>query len=233
MLESKMYKTGEIFYINEPATNHCPMCGAFMEPVVLYSIITEKKDVFLRDFYGATILYYSPQCKDVFLCKLNLIKTAKNNDSKNFAGIQPEYFPSTIFKQYFQNSISSISPKFVEIYNQSYAAEQHGLYEICGMGYRKSLEFLIKDFLISKNVDDRENIENQSLSQCIKALTDEYPKLKLVAERATWLGNDESHYVRKHLNYDLETLKSLIVATAAYIELESVTNSAATIEYKK
>lgn len=46
----------------------------------------------------------------------------------------------------FDSEIQEISPSFVKIYNQALAAEELNLSEIAGMGYRKSLEFLIKDF---------------------------------------------------------------------------------------
>ena len=52
-------------------------------------------------------------------------------------------------KEPLSDIISELSPNFCEIYNQAYIAEQTNLMQICGTGYRKSLEFLIKDYLIS------------------------------------------------------------------------------------
>ena len=46
----------------------------------------------------------------------------------------------------FHGEISELSENFVEIYGQSQVAENQGLNKICGVGYRKALEFLIKDF---------------------------------------------------------------------------------------
>lgn len=51
----------------------------------------------------------------------------------------------------FSKHINNISPNFVNIYNQAHFAEKHNLLEICGVGYRKGLEFLIKDYVITKN----------------------------------------------------------------------------------
>ena len=35
-------------------------------------------------------------------------------------------------------------------------------------------------------------------------------KIKLAAEKAVWLGNDEAHYVRKWESHDVSHLKSLL-----------------------
>lgn len=42
--------------------------------------------------------------------------------------------------------------KFISIYNQALTAEKNGLTEICGLGYRKSFEFLIKDYLLKNTL---------------------------------------------------------------------------------
>ena len=45
----------------------------------------------------------------------------------------------------FTPAIENVSPKFVMIFNEALTAESNGLYEVCGCGYRRALEFLIKD----------------------------------------------------------------------------------------
>ena len=44
---------------------------------------------------------------------------------------------------------------FVETYSQAIFAEENSLNQLIGIGIRKSLEFLIKDFLISQNGDNQ------------------------------------------------------------------------------
>jgi hypothetical protein len=44
-----------------------------------------------------------------------------------------------------------------------------------------------------------------------------------MAERATWLGNDETHYVRKWEDKDINDLKILIKVTLHWIEMELLT----------
>jgi hypothetical protein len=109
----------------------------------------------------------------------------------------------------------------VSIYNQAYFAEQINLDQICGVGYRKSLEFLIKDYLISKETEKqvKENIRKKFLNNCIQDHV-QNDNIKNVAKRAVWLGNDETHYVRVWANKDVKNLKQLIDLTVRWIENE-------------
>ena len=93
--------------------------------------------------------------------------------------------------------------------------------QICGVGYRKALEFLIKDYLISKASDEHiiNSIKSTLLSNCIKKYV-QNENIKNVAERATWLGNDETHYVRIWADKDVTNLKHLIDLTVRWIENE-------------
>ena len=124
-------------------------------------------------------------------------------------------------KKEFSDIINSISSQFVSIYNQAYFAEQINLDQICGVGYRKSLEFLIKDYLISKETEKqvKENIRKKFLNNCIQDHV-QNDNIKNVAKRAVWLGNDETHYVRVWANKDVKNLKQLIDLTVRWIENE-------------
>ncbi|WBX72977.1 DUF4145 domain-containing protein [Tenacibaculum pacificus] len=112
----------------------------------------------------------------------------------------------------------------MKIYNEAYSAEQQNLKEICGVGYRKALEFLIKDYVILNNKEKEDKILKMGLGNCIKDLvTDD--RVKSVSKRAVWLGNDETHYVRRWETKNLEDLKKLISLTVHWIEMEKLTES--------
>ncbi len=119
----------------------------------------------------------------------------------------------------FPPEVEVISPMFVKICSEADFAEQDKLSEICGGGYRKALEFLIKDYLIKKYPEKEVEIKKKFLGNCISEMT-ENPKVKEIAKRATWLGNDEIHYFRKWEGKDLEDLKRLIEITQHLIALE-------------
>jgi len=124
----------------------------------------------------------------------------------------------------FSETVKSISENFIIIYNQAFAAEQQGLTEICGVGFRKALEFLIKDYIINNKPDSKEKVEKKLLGVCITEYVDD-ERIKTVAKRAVWLGNDETHYIRKWEGKNLEDLKKLIDLTVHWIEMESLTMS--------
>lgn len=123
------------------------------------------------------------------------------------------------------------SPKFADLYNESLLAEMNGLTSICGMGYRKALEFLVKDFLISRAPDKEAEIGKKPLSQCIKSIDNE--KIRIVASRCAWLGNDQAHYKKKFEEFGLPDLKKLIDAVAYWISVEIITDSAPGIEPRR
>ena len=126
-------------------------------------------------------------------------------------------------KEVFSEIINNISQSFVKIYNEAYAAEQMLLLEVCGVGYRKALEFLIKDYAIEgKEEDVVEKIKSTKLAKCIETYVPDI-NVKNVAKRAVWLGNDETHYTRKWEEKDVQDLKGLIKLTVRWIEQEKET----------
>lgn len=149
-------------------------------------------------------------CRKHFILSLSL-----NN---GYTVIEPNISPQN---KAFSEIITSISPHFASIYNQAYHAEQMRLDQICGVGYRKALEFLIKDYLLSKETNEQivENIKKKFLSNCIQENV-QNDNIKQVAKRAVWLGNDETHYVRQWEDKDVQYLKKLIDLTVRWIENE-------------
>jgi hypothetical protein len=122
----------------------------------------------------------------------------------------------------FSQAIQDLSPSFVKIYQQADIAEQEELLEICGVGYRKALEFLVKDYAIHKHPNEEEKIKKKFLGACIKDYID-HAQIKSMAKRATWLGNDETHYVRTWEGKDLKDLKTLIRLMTHWVEMEAET----------
>jgi hypothetical protein len=96
---------------------------------------------------------------------------------------------------------------------------------VCGVGYRKALEFLIKDYLIRKCPDDRAAIEDKQLGKVIESYVEDR-NIKEVAKRAAWLGNDETHYKRRWVDKDLSDLTRLIRLVRHWIEVADETEEA-------
>jgi hypothetical protein len=118
--------------------------------------------------------------------------------------------------------IQEVSPVFVETYRQSLAAEVAGLTQLTGIGLRKALEFLVKDYAIKIRTEGEDVVSKKSLSQCITGYLQDH-NLRACARRAAWLGNDEIHYMRKWKDKDISDLKLLIRLTLNWLENELLT----------
>lgn len=149
-------------------------------------------------------------------CKQHFVLTLDSGNK--FTKVNPNAKPES---KAFSEIINSISSQFDQIYNQAFHAEQMGLDQICGVGYRKALEFLIKDYLISRETDEHiiNNIKEKFLGKCIQENV-QNDNIKNVAKRAVWLGNDETHYIRVWVGKDVNNLKQLIDLTIRWIENE-------------
>jgi hypothetical protein len=117
----------------------------------------------------------------------------------------------------FPETVSSVSPVFVQIFNQAIEAEARSLDQLVGIGMRKALEFLVKDFAVSQNPGKETEIRNAMLGSCISQYISD-PNIKECARRAAWLGNDETHYTRKWETKDVSDLKLLVRLTVNWID---------------
>lgn len=187
----------------------CPICHHFLQPVdcgVAYvrSNTLEK-------------MFRCPRenCERLFIARYT-------QQSPGQFGLA-ECLPSKLLVKGFSDIIQKVSKKFCDIHEQASTAEQLSLLLICGPGYRKALEFLIKDYVCGISpAEQAETIKKTALGKCIKDhITN--AKIVTVASRAAWLGNDETHYLRTWEDKDLTDLKKLIDLTVHWIEMEELT----------
>lgn len=189
--------------------NNCPYCHKSIDPKIIGN---NYSSIHLEIIYKCTSL----DCKKLFIGRY----CNDYNEKYSFYQTNIGDFKSVDFSE----TINKISDNFVKIYNEAHFAEQNQLNQICGVGYRKALEFLIKDYLINLNPKNKENIKKKFLGTCIKEDVNDL-RIKKVAERAVWLGNDETHYVKIWEDKNLEDLKKLIQLTMHWIEMEHLTES--------
>lgn len=191
--------------------NVCPICNKGIQAISISSWCIKNKFTNPNCF----ILFLCPCCENLFLGQYFAPENTFVNICKNTG-----YLPNKeCEKKVFSKNIHNVSEKFCEIYNQSYFAQQKNLYEICGMGYRKALEFLIKDYSAHIHPDKRDKIFAMNLSQCINDYIDN-PKIKNLAKFSTWLGNDETHCIKKLEVYDIDDMINFIDATVAFIDFD-------------
>ena len=103
-------------------------------------------------------------------------------------------------------------------------ADNKKLDQLVGMGLRKGIEFLIKDFAVKTTKGQKKNIEKSELAYVIgQYVKDDY--INACAKRATWLGNDEAHYLRRWTDKDITHLKDLVRLTVNWIDNYMMTRS--------
>lgn len=202
----------------------CPICKASVMPVHLNSVFRVEKNIVYIESHE-----FCTNCNHSFVVSREVEMSSSGVIAKiaPIKSVEPKKFKETSFDKH----IKDLSPQFVKIYNQASAAEISGLDEIAGLGYRKSLEFLIKDFAIHTHPDKADKIKTMHLSPCINEFIDS-PNIKTLATRSAWIGNDEAHYIRKQEDRDVNDMKAFIQATVYFISMVLITEDAASMEPK-
>ena len=172
----------------------------------------------VRDEVETVLRCPSNECGRLFIARYKSVRTPQGLLLFELA----ELFPITMETTEHSDVIKALSPDFVAIFKQAESADKNHLDLICGPGYRKALEFLIKDYVIRAHPDKADEIKKLNLAKCIADHVAD-GKVKQVAARAVWLGNDETHYLRKWEEKDLNDLKMLISLTLHWIEMEELT----------
>lgn len=121
-------------------------------------------------------------------------------------------------------TVAELSPQFVSIFREAEEARYIGLHQIAGPGYRKAFEFLIKDYAKSLSLDRAAEIEKAFSGDVVKDFIAD-PRIQSVAKRALWLGNDETHYLKKWTAHDIDDLIMLIRLSMNWIEIERLSRS--------
>lgn len=197
------------FEVKEP--NICPICSHAIEPVHIASYYLHNPGGLAAEYLFISI-YLCRGCEHFFVNISSGSDCLSRYIKANGSVIFPYQEPTIDVPE----NIKTVSPNFVEIYTQANKAESQGLLELVGMGYRKALEFLVKDFAIHNNPDNKESIEKCSLSTAIKKYISN-EKIQNLSIAVAWLGNDETHYLKKHEDYGIEHLKNFIKAVMFFI----------------
>lgn len=220
---------GHTYYVTADEPDECPCCKHSLKPTVLHKQLIENNKSVLNLY----TMYLCTHCYTAFICMFSKIEKDTNTSStysyisKELSLIEPNLFQKKTFDKY----IDELSPDFIAIYNQAFEAEHLKLDQISGIGYRKALEFLIKDFLIKHEHKDENKVKSTALGCCIDTMIDN-PQLKTAASRATWLGNDQTHYEQKYTDNDINDLKRLIELSVHWISMIYLTDEAELIEKK-
>ena len=223
MLVKKSLKLGGYEYpIEIQIPDECPRCHFAITPEeIAFTGYVDNKDCAF-----ATGLYLCKHCYQTFSTLYDCTPaylTSQFIPRLLYAG------PEELCDCYCPDSVKKAFPRFYKIYNQAHKADSLGLDEIAGIGYRKAVEILVKDYCLLTLPDDKvkEKIPSMPLSQCINLIP--YEPIRTLALGSAWLGNDETHYERKHVDHDLEDLKRFVKALIFFVSADLTASDASSL----
>ena len=180
----------------KPAT--CPYCGKGTDAIDAHKtwVKISSDKVMLVSTCTCTA------CDHAFY--FNCLDVVTSDDNAEMVYIYPASEES-----YKNDLLEKISPRFIDLYNQALHSELRGDLDLAAMGYRSCLEVLIKDFAINELGEDENDVARTSLFDAIsKYLKDD--SLVKTSDVVRILGNDYTHYRRKHPEHDFDILKSYL-----------------------
>lgn len=174
-----------------------------------------------NDFASGVIFTGCPFCGAT---SMHYLKELRNITSGKVFYEVSQSFP----KKYEHAEIPELIQKnfadFIKIYNQAKLAEESNLDQLAGMGYRKAIEFLVTDYLLKYPNEgaERDWLTNPKTSLINKINKLKNERIKQLATAITYLGNDETHYTKRHPEYDLSKMKAFIKVLLSDIENELI-----------
>ena len=186
--------------VDLPLPDECPLCHQSIVP----RIVTPDPTLIEQPENRVELVFRCPSqdCSRLFLATY---AATPSTGEYVIRGIAPQSFQPPPIPE----DVARISPAFKKLYGQASEAENRGLDEVAGVGYRQALEFLVKDYCIHKWPDEKDAIAEGSLGKCIRERVDDN-RVKQCATHALWPENGEGNYFRRSSNQDIHDLKVLI-----------------------
>lgn len=186
----------------KPAT--CPFCGFGTDAPFI------KNEIF--SFNSHHLLAATCQCTS---CRKTFFFMCEYEQSSSY---KPILYPEISFVPYENQTLSAISERFIDMYNQALQCEFVGNIELAAIGYRSALEILIKDFAINELSQDPSDVSKKKLCAAIGEYLNQ-PDLVKTADVIRILGNDYTHYERKYPEHDFTLLKGYMEIFLKQIEV--------------
>lgn len=177
----------------KPAT--CPHCGVSVD-----APLVERASINLDNAFVLTSSCKCTACGKLFIFSCR--KNASSNETAQLISIWPNSE-----SPYTSDYLSIISPRFMDFYNQALRAEMRGDIELAAIGFRSSLEILVKDYAINELSKDVEDVSGKSLCNAIGEYLQQ-EDLVNTADVVRIFGNDYTHYQEKYPDKDFNILKS-------------------------
>lgn len=202
-------------YVNSKITAHCPYCGTCINP----DLKQQSNFLDYNDMRLVLLTHYVWCCKKYFLSVHEVYFNSVNTWVANLLTTYPNQKGTQL-----PPAFNKISPRFVDLYNQSYWAEQNNYTELAGSGYRNAMEVLIKDYAkVELGATDEDIRKCPNLQDAIIKYLPEY-NMQLPAHVVRLIGNDYTHYERRYINLEVDILKDYLNILMLYIKARYLIN---------
>ncbi len=199
----------------------CPHCGIHMHPTVSTTPnpinLRKLRGPQLDDTYMIPLALTCTVCDKSFLC---LYRWDQPQGMEVQRSAQRIYVYPRATPLVFSPLVQACSPDFVTLYQSAFAAETDGYKRLAGAGYRMALEQLVKDYLIKEEGLDATDIIRKDLFACIGDHLPTASGLLQTADVVRILGNDYTHYQRKHEAIPFEVIRRYLNIFVSLIEVQ-------------
>ena len=123
----------------------CPICHYRVEPRFRHATLRGEN---IQGRAQVVYLCTNQKCWNLFIATYERVGSHAvdyPDERFTFQGLAP-WNPEVVG---FPSEIEQLSPKFIQVFTEARAAQGMGLTNLVGLGMRKALECLIKDFAIS------------------------------------------------------------------------------------
>ncbi|BBA52033.1 hypothetical protein FV113G1_23830 [Fusobacterium varium] len=196
MINKKIKLNNFVPELEYEVENCCPHCGIYNDPIKINDLQNFSTKDGLKVF---VILFKTSCCQKVF-------SSFYIYDQLAFRTKHIFTYPS-VKPHVFDKGLQEVSPNFIKIFNQSKAAEDLGNFELACIGYRTSIEFLLKDFLIRVRKEDENKISKMKLYDVISLF--EEKEISISADVVRAFGNDKTHYIAKY-DFEISQVKTYL-----------------------
>ena len=194
MIFRKMNLNNISHQIELEVENHCPFCGSYNDPIKITDMNNIKSDTPLK----IISVIFKTTCCNRYFSSFYIYNQAGYGVTRilaTYPAIDSELLPP---------EFNIISENFIKIYNQARTASKLGNFELACIGYRTSIEFLLKDFLIKVRNLDETKISKMKLADVISYFQNE--EIAVSSDVVRIFGNDKTHYIAKY-NFDIQQVE--------------------------
>lgn len=192
----------EKFY-DVPKLSECLHCHKNINPFIL---ATSKADMENRTF---AILAQCPSCHKYFVMPYRLPFGTNTPEPTEY-----EYFAPKI-KLNFSEEISKVSKHFIDLYEESLIAEKKHLDNLAEMGFKKSIEILVKDSLCYFSKESEENLSQFLLKDAVYKIPDS--NISSLALTSSWLNENTAYPNHEFKQKNIENMKNFIKIFSTFL----------------